>query len=539
MKKAVLLVFGFIALMSIFVISATDTGVPEKDVEAKANKKLSADAELYKAVLNSVMKEEFERVDTLACYLGAFDEIDFRNERKITDAVVLINTMRNLGYADLQGNAVNYKGIDQGNISDTEYFRETLTLEQGEKTLTYVQNPERDGEGSLIYSAPVIHDNSVVGIVYGDIYPFDLESVMDEISLRNESALYVVNRDGVAGLANRIGKKRMEEYDCLFGHSEHARYDSNLCSFFVNEDESSGEGICKIEGEQTEYLYYIPLGIGEWYIVNVMTYDRLEEMTFGNREGRFAAYHKIRTCYFLTVAVMGAFILCLCRKLCMAAGAAEKNTFCIKAGVTKQDISCIEADMAESDTVSGEACVTEKNAVSAEACVTDRDAVNAETCVTEKEAVSVEEGAAELFVRTFGSFDLFVSGKPVCFTNSKEKELLAILVDRKGGTLSAEEAVGILWEDEPAGRKQMDRYRKLAQRLKDTLERAGAGEVLINEKGVRSLNTRRILCDYYEALKNDLSFIKEYKGSYMPNYSWAEDTNAHLTELSCGWMNSR
>ena len=38
-----------------------------------------------------------------------------------------------------------------------------------------------------------------------------------------------------------------------------------------------------------------------------------------------------------------------------------------------------------------------------------------------------------IFIRTFGYFDVFVDGVPILFRSEKAKELLALLVDRRGG----------------------------------------------------------------------------------------------------------
>lgn len=53
-------------------------------------------------------------------------------------------------------------------------------------------------------------------------------------------------------------------------------------------------------------------------------------------------------------------------------------------------------------------------------------------------------------IRTFGYFDVFVGEQPIAFRNEKSKELFALLVDRRGGFVSSEEAIGFLWENEPA-----------------------------------------------------------------------------------------
>ena len=88
-----------------------------------------------------------------------------------------------------------------------------------------------------------------------------------------------------------------------------------------------------------------------------------------------------------------------------------------------------------------------------------------------------------------------------------------------------------MWENEPAGDKQYARYRKLASRLKDFLDNAGCGEMMITDSGIRSIDTSKFICDYYLALAGDEDAIKQYQGVYMSSYSWAEDRIATLNRL--------
>ena len=76
---------------------------------------------------------------------------------------------------------------------------------------------------------------------------------------------------------------------------------------------------------------------------------------------------------------------------------------------------------------------------------------------------------SNVFIRTFGYFDVFVNDKPIAFKNKKSKELLALLVDRRGGFVTSEEAISFLWEDEDANPVTLARYRKVALRLKNIL----------------------------------------------------------------------
>jgi hypothetical protein len=136
--------------------------------------------------------------------------------------------------------------------------------------------------------------------------------------------------------------------------------------------------------------------------------------------------------------------------------------------------------------------------------------------------------SSEIFARTFGHFDLFVRGVPVIFSGTKEKELMALLIDRKGGTLTSNEAISYLWPDEDMCEKLSSRYRKLAMKLKNTLTKYGIERILINNHGIRNIDVSAITCDCYEMLAGNEKYCKVFSNSYMADYSWGEETLAKL-----------
>ena len=131
-------------------------------------------------------------------------------------------------------------------------------------------------------------------------------------------------------------------------------------------------------------------------------------------------------------------------------------------------------------------------------------------------------------IRTFGYFDVFVNDKPIAFRNEKSKELFALLVDRRGGFVSSEEAIGFLWEDEPANPVTLARYRKVALRLKNILEEYGISDIVESVNGKRRLATEKVRCDLYDYLSGQEEYAQLFKGSYLSNYSWGEITLAEL-----------
>ena len=137
-----------------------------------------------------------------------------------------------------------------------------------------------------------------------------------------------------------------------------------------------------------------------------------------------------------------------------------------------------------------------------------------------------------VYIRTFGYFDVFVDENPIPFKNKKAGELLALLVDRKGGFVSSEEAISCLWEEEPVNALTLARYRKVALRLKNLLVEYGISEIMESVDGKRRVNPQKLSCDLYDYLSGREEYASLFKGSYLLNYSWGESTLAELSGIS-------
>lgn len=129
-----------------------------------------------------------------------------------------------------------------------------------------------------------------------------------------------------------------------------------------------------------------------------------------------------------------------------------------------------------------------------------------------------------VFIRTFGHFDVFVDGLAVRFSSAKAKELLALLVDRRGGVVTMAQAIGSLWEDRAYDDSVRSLYRNVLQSLRETLAQAGISEIFINTRNSRSVNTTKFECDYYQLLDGKSRGITSFNGTYMEGYPWGVPT---------------
>ena len=131
-----------------------------------------------------------------------------------------------------------------------------------------------------------------------------------------------------------------------------------------------------------------------------------------------------------------------------------------------------------------------------------------------------------LSVKCFGNFEVFAKGEKITFKRSKTKELLAFLVDRKGAGVTVAEIGVALWENDQAEKNQ-NYIHQLFRDLRHSLEAVDAAEIFERNNYFYSINPEKIDCDYYAYLKNGKP---EFRGEYMSQYSWAEETCGLLWE---------
>lgn len=133
-----------------------------------------------------------------------------------------------------------------------------------------------------------------------------------------------------------------------------------------------------------------------------------------------------------------------------------------------------------------------------------------------------------IYVQTFGNFEVFVNGKPIKFEREKSKEILAYLVDRKGAQVTIAELTGILFENKPCDRSTMNQTHTMLSSLKKSLANVGVDDLIIKSWKHIAVDISKLNCDMYELIKGSVLAINAYQGEYMSNYSWAEFTNANL-----------
>lgn len=133
-------------------------------------------------------------------------------------------------------------------------------------------------------------------------------------------------------------------------------------------------------------------------------------------------------------------------------------------------------------------------------------------------------------LQCFGSFAVFLEGQPLMFSRPKTKELLAYLVHKRGAGATSSEIASVLWENREYNKSTQSQTRNIISQLTKFLKEAGIEDILIKSWNSIAIDTRKVSCDFYDALEGDVSALNTYTGEYMSEYSWAEFTIGYLNE---------
>ena len=137
-----------------------------------------------------------------------------------------------------------------------------------------------------------------------------------------------------------------------------------------------------------------------------------------------------------------------------------------------------------------------------------------------------------VFVQTFGDFEIFVDGVPINFKYSRTKEMMAILISKRGAQTTNGEIIATLWEDDGDPKIKGSYLSNLRQDLQNTLTRLGLNDIIYKQRGSMAIAKDHIECDLYEWLDKKKESRYQYTGDFMNQYSWPEYLQAELDDIS-------
>lgn len=129
-----------------------------------------------------------------------------------------------------------------------------------------------------------------------------------------------------------------------------------------------------------------------------------------------------------------------------------------------------------------------------------------------------------IVIQTFGNFCIFIDKEPLHISRAKVKELLAYLVDKRGTPITTAEIAAALWEDKAYSRSLQMQTQTIISQMMRVLKSVDIDYIIIKKWNSIAIDTKKVICDYYQLLEGNPAAINAYAGEYMNEYSWAEIT---------------
>lgn len=132
-------------------------------------------------------------------------------------------------------------------------------------------------------------------------------------------------------------------------------------------------------------------------------------------------------------------------------------------------------------------------------------------------------------MQMFPTFEMYANGKVIEFQRKKCKELLALLIDHRGATVTMGEAIACLWPDKEENLSKR-LYRDAVVRLRLLLNECGLIHLVKFGRAAQRLVLDYVTCDMWDFIdgKEDSSYL----GEYLVNYEWSMEKQCFLDSLA-------
>lgn len=202
-------------------------------------------------------------------------EQDGRKIAKVIDELTKRYSFMRAGYCNKEGIAYTFdeREVDR---SKREWFQNSM---KGERSISDPLYDEIVGENCIVFSVPVNRENGTDGVIFAT---YSLEILKDVIGVsffNGEGYAYIVKPNGkvVADSANPTSFQNVENiYEAMEEADEKNKEPVRQLELLMNKGEND---YVIFYNKVAKYMYAAPLGINDWYLIDVVPVNVMEETT--------------------------------------------------------------------------------------------------------------------------------------------------------------------------------------------------------------------------------------------------------------------
>lgn len=273
-KKSVLKISYLIVLLLISIVALVWYSKILKDELSILTRNTLKEVSSQNALV--IQKEIASDVNALTEIADRIGNSENIKEGEIVDTLKQIAyryPFKTMGYCGMDGMAHATDGMTV-DISERSYF---LNAIQGETCISEPLNDLVSGEEIIAFSAPVKRGDEVVGVVFATYSVESLREILAVTSFEGEGYTYIVESDGDK-VVDSINPTSFQDMTNIYVSMRAAdRRNSKAIEGLKHYLDTGETGYVIFYNKVGKYMYSTPLGINDWYLIDVVPVDFLEK----------------------------------------------------------------------------------------------------------------------------------------------------------------------------------------------------------------------------------------------------------------------
>ncbi|MEG0395016.1 MAG: EAL domain-containing protein [Anaerorhabdus sp.] len=274
------------------------------------------------------VNEQVKKVKTIATIFAKNETLGTEDQIDLLDAVVDNNNLENCMLVMPDGTAINQEGITYRNMGDEEFFKASMNGE------FYISEPvpslDDPSRKVMIFSAPIVVENQVTGVVLYSYWCDTLNSMFNLKFLDGEGRIVIIDENGYLLIGDYPGLSNSDNVlDYFKINCKHADHPANECSTISGE-----RGVFNVEtynGKSSFIVDYVRIHSGNWYMLSIAP----ESAVMDSFSGVFKEQNKMIIVIIGCLMVYGLVLLMLAledrKNVDKMTGSLTRNTFIRKA----------------------------------------------------------------------------------------------------------------------------------------------------------------------------------------------------------------
>lgn len=223
-------------------------------------------------VIQKEIEGDLNALTEIAEHLSDFDNNRDEEAMDVLNEIAERYSFLRMGYCWADGLA--YKTDDSiQDITDNDGFVASM---QGE---TYIDGPLTDPESQeqiIVFSTPIKKNDNVIGVAFSTYQVSELKKTLFVSSFGGAGYTYIVQRDG-SKVVDSMNITSFQNMTNVFKSMEEAsNQNEQAIDELRNLLENGRTGLVTFHNKVDKYMYATPLGINDWYLLDVVPVDFMD-----------------------------------------------------------------------------------------------------------------------------------------------------------------------------------------------------------------------------------------------------------------------